>query len=61
MSEIVAKVNKADSYRDYAWYINTAASYHMTFNASLFNTIKPSNKEAELTDRMQTKVMSVRQ
>ena len=31
----------------------------MTFNASLFNTIKPSNKETELTDKTQIKAMSV--
>ena len=59
MSEMVAKANKVGPYRDYAWYMNTAASYHMTFDASLFNTIKSSNKEAELADRMQTKAMSV--
>ena len=56
---MVAKANKVGPYRDYAWYMNTAASYHMTFDASLFNTIKSSNKEAELADRMQTKAMSV--
>ena len=59
MGGMVAKANKAGPYRDHAWYMDTAASYHMTFDASLFNTIKPSNKEAELTDRTQIKAMSV--
>ena len=60
MSDMIAKVNKADSYKDYVWYMNTAAFYHMIFNVSLFNMIKPSNKETELTDRMQIKVIDVK-
>ena len=59
INDIVAKMNKVSLYRDHAWYINTVTSYHMTFNASLFNMIKPSNKEAELADRTQIKAISV--
>ena len=39
--------------------MNSAASYDMTFNASLFNTIRPSSKEAELTDRTFIRAISV--
>ena len=59
MGGMVAKANKASLYRDHAWYIDSAASYHMTFDASLFNTIRPSSKEAELTDRTPVRVMGV--
>ena len=59
MGSIVTKAKKAGLYRDHAWYMNTAASYHMTFDASLFDTVRPSNKEAELTDETPIRVMSV--
>ena len=39
--------------------MNTAASYHMMFNASLFDTIRSSSKEAELTNRTLIRVIDV--
>ncbi len=56
---IIAKVKKAGPYRDHAWYINTAAFYYMTFNTSLFNIIRPSSKEAELTNETLIRVIGV--
>lgn len=59
MNDMIARVNKTDQYWDHIWYMNTAASYHMTFNASLFDIIRSSNKEAELTDETPITVMNV--
>ena len=56
----VARANKAGPYRDHSWYMDSAASYHMTFDASLFDTIKPSTKKAELADGMPIKARGVR-
>ena len=59
MKGMITKAKKAGSYRDHAWYIDSAASYYMTFDTSLFDTIRPSSKEAELTDGTPIRVMSV--
>ena len=59
MGGMVAKANKASLYRDHAWYMDSAASYHMTFDASLFDTIRPSSKEAELADGTPVRAMGV--
>ena len=39
--------------------MNSTTSYHMTFDTSLFNTIRPSSKEAELINGTLIRVISV--
>ena len=39
--------------------MNSAAFYHMMFDASLFDTIRPSSKEAELINRTLIRIISV--
>ena len=46
----VGRANKAGPFRDHAWYMDTAASYHMTFDASLFDSMRPSSLDVELAD-----------
>ena len=50
MRRKVGRASKAGPFQDHAWYMSTAASYHMTFDSSLFDTMRPSNQEAELAD-----------
>lgn len=57
---MIAKISKISQYKNHTWYINTAAFYHMTFVVSLFDIIRPSTKETELTDRTLIRAMNVK-
>lgn len=46
----VGRASKASLFWDHAWYMYMAAPYHMTFDSSLFDIMRPSNQEAALAD-----------
>ena len=47
---MVTRANKTVPYKDPAWYMDSAASYHMTYDPGLFQSMRSSSKEVELAD-----------
>ena len=47
---MVTRANKTVPYKDPAWYMDSAASYHMTYDPGLFQSMRSSSKEVQLAD-----------